>query len=116
MGICCHPGCPNPAKARGLCNAHYLAWRRGDLSIQPLPKIVRVCEVCGKRHFAKGLCHKHYVERYLSESRRATLKKYDASAKGRRRHQVYEATEAAQKRRIRYQKKKSTGDSEQTAD
>ena len=33
--ICIEPGCSQPSHIRGLCNAHYLRWRRGDESIVP---------------------------------------------------------------------------------
>lgn len=28
--ICKHEGCGRPARGRGMCNAHYMAWRRAN--------------------------------------------------------------------------------------
>lgn len=54
----CHiDGCDRPAKARQMCNAHYLRWwHHGDpLYVRP----PRLCD-CGEPAEARGLCHRHY--------------------------------------------------------
>ena len=55
---CSQPACGKPAKARGVCAAHYYQLRRsgGMQKLQP-----RVCNVdgCGKKHSSHGFCENH---------------------------------------------------------
>lgn len=58
---CSHPdGCDSPSRVRGLCQKHYVRWKRqGGLG--------QVCSVddCGEPSQSRGLCHKHYA-RFLT--------------------------------------------------
>jgi hypothetical protein len=61
---CTTPHCDRHAIARGLCNLHYLRWRRGtpiDRGDTPPPQ-TRTCEHpnCDNPHQALGLCLHHY--------------------------------------------------------
>lgn len=46
-----------------MCANHYAKWRRWGDSLQPLPKVERICEVdgCENPYSAKGMCKFHYM-------------------------------------------------------
>lgn len=56
--------CDSAVLARGMCNKHYLRFRKyGDTSVsRPSPKRVAVCtkDDCNRPMSAKGLCETHY--------------------------------------------------------
>ncbi len=68
--ICSIPDCGKPAKARGLCNAHYIRLtRHGDAmgggdsrAPRRFPHAHKTCLVpgCGKRATERGWCSPHY--------------------------------------------------------
>lgn len=62
--ICKEEGCGRPKLARGLCQAHYRAWRRGAKVEAPLERVYTKaahCQVkeCGRHAEADGLCREH---------------------------------------------------------
>lgn len=62
MRACDIAGCDEPARSRGLCNAHYHSRRRaGDLPPRAA-RPVRLCVApgCGRRHSAGGWCKTHH--------------------------------------------------------
>lgn len=67
------PDCTNPAKARGLCEKHYVrAWRHGTLPPKKPPR--KGCSIagCDGPHFARGWCEKHYFRNYKRGSTELT--------------------------------------------
>jgi hypothetical protein len=40
--VCAAPDCANKVHARGLCQKHYMAWRRGDLVVDALTRAEHV--------------------------------------------------------------------------
>jgi len=57
--------CSKPVEARGLCVAHYNQALRGKIPMPPKRrKTATVCTVCGDREYAKGFCHRHYMQDY----------------------------------------------------
>jgi hypothetical protein len=78
---CSAPGCLRPARARGLCSAHYQRVRyqekkvtetelgqKGELS----PDKICSVEGCGRVIKARGLCSAHYQQRLYHEHRTTT--------------------------------------------
>ena len=62
---CSVEGCDREVASRGMCNAHYIRWRRyGDPLGGPTPRAVKICSTrgCGRRARAKGLCSTHYAQ------------------------------------------------------
>lgn len=63
---CTVPGCSRPHKSRGLCQTHYMQYKRGVPVLGPIKARKRyadeVCreEGCGELVKAKGLCKMHY--------------------------------------------------------
>ena len=59
--ICSHPGCRQPAHAKGLCQKHYDKLRRtgGRRSAAESDKTCRAAG-CSRPYHAKGYCQKHY--------------------------------------------------------
>lgn len=76
--LCSTAGCCNPIKKRGLCNAHYLRWRRyGDAQFSPEKKPKPLCRVDGCDTPARryGLCQKHgYREKRYGDPTREPWK------------------------------------------
>ena len=74
--ICTVPGCGGTFRvARGLCNTHWLRWKRGDKTIQPQESEFKstagkVCSVdgCELNVYAKGLCGQHYQRKLRNGS------------------------------------------------
>lgn len=71
--ICSSSDCQRPARARGMCQAHYCrARKRGDFVPTPRksPKMAgpgqRACSEsdCGRKYFSRGLCNAHYTKAY----------------------------------------------------
>ena len=58
MRICSIEGCNRKHSARGMCNTHYVAWRKRN-GLQGRG----VCSVdeCGERALSRGLCNLHYL-------------------------------------------------------
>jgi hypothetical protein len=60
-GICRVDGCGRPVKARGVCNAHYLRWHKGqDVDVEPERSKTCSVEGCERQHYAHGICAPHY--------------------------------------------------------
>lgn len=91
---CSVTGCRRLHEGRGLCNMHYRrAWRSGTLEqystddvtseepkARPNPGL-RVCSIpeCNSKHWAKGLCTKHYSR---SRSKKKTTGRSPRSQRG----------------------------------
>lgn len=61
--ICSINDCEEKAKARTLCNAHYLrSYRNLDMTAPLKNKGLTGCSVenCDRNHYSKSLCSKHY--------------------------------------------------------
>ena len=58
---CQAESCKQPPRAKGYCNRHYKAWKRGEM---PHGRY-RTCntEGCRKKWFAEGLCEEHHKAR-----------------------------------------------------
>lgn len=61
---CSFNGCPDPVKARGLCNQHYKQLRVGKLgkTRERLHRMWCAAEGCPNPHEARGYCNKHYKQ------------------------------------------------------
>jgi hypothetical protein len=61
--------CKRAVRAKGYCDRHYKAWRRGEL---PKPRY-RICkaENCRKPMVARGLCQTHFDAWKASRSKAA---------------------------------------------
>lgn len=65
--ICSYDECGKPAVARGLCQGHYVQWRRGAELTHLRPKNpTQMCAFSGCRNDnskgSKGLCGAHYIQ------------------------------------------------------
>ena len=66
---CRAKGCLRPVQAKRLCMMHYQRQRRyGTVRLQRTPD--RKCRRCGTKHYAKGLCRKHYNHAYWRDHER----------------------------------------------
>lgn len=75
---CSIDGCPNPAYAKKLCNAHYIRDRKGmDMSAPLRNRLSGAnCTICGKALNGKGgwnLCGQHYKMRRRRIVRRVCI-------------------------------------------
>ncbi len=76
--LCGVEGCDSPVQGRGLCNRHYVQWRKGkNLPALP-PKAAKGCatEGCEEKHYSSGLCRRCYRQR---ERRERMAQRRDAS-------------------------------------
>lgn len=57
---CTKEGCKRPYRAKGYCNVHYKAWRRGEMEEHTARYKVCTKEGCKKPRAAQGsLCEEH---------------------------------------------------------
>jgi hypothetical protein len=91
--LCAAPGCERPARARGLCSAHYQRVRyqekklnmvsSGAMSVQDarLRNPPRTCSIdgCDRPVKARGLCSAHYQRKLYRERKNATIQFQDGT-------------------------------------
>jgi len=58
---CSNEGCKRPYRAKGYCNVHYAAWRRGELEKHKARYKTCGKEGCKKPMVRWGLCTEHYA-------------------------------------------------------
>lgn len=90
--FCTVPGCCGTFRVvRGLCNAHWLRWKKGDKSIQPQESKLglaagKVCSVewCELSVYARGLCGPHYQRKLRNGSEHDVRQKKHGTIKAAR--------------------------------
>jgi len=67
---CEAPGCDRKRDTKRYCMMHHNRWKRnGHLGLKTAPRQPgRTCDECGEKHYAKGLCLKHYNRKRYHEA------------------------------------------------
>lgn len=60
METCINCNKPVRVKSRGLCDSHYQRYK-ADHPTEFINEASRFCSVCETKHYARGLCRKHYL-------------------------------------------------------
>lgn len=95
MRICSIPECKKKHAAHGYCWSHFGRFKRHGDPLVVKREFVRRSPFCTKegcedKHYAVGLCEKHYLE---SEIRRKNVQKYNRSERARSARLRHGATE-----------------------
>jgi len=59
---CKATSCDKPVRAKGYCDRHYRAWRKGKLG-KPRHRSCNEA-ACGKAPLRRGLCADHFAKQY----------------------------------------------------